>query len=116
MWKKDYKNIWLITELQRRRKCEEFILDGRVKVNGKVVTELGTKINPDKDIIEFDGKKVEKVEKHVYILLNKPIGYVTTVKDQFDRPTVLDLVKIKEKSTTCGQIRYVYIWSINAYK
>ena len=80
-----------------RRKCEEFILDGRVKVNGKVVTELGTKINPEKDIIEFDGKKVEKVEKHVYILLNKPIGYVTTVKDQFDRPTVLDLVKIKEK-------------------
>ena len=73
-----------------RRKCEEFILDGRVKVNGKVVTELGTKINPDKDIIEFDGKKVKKVEKHVYILLNKPIGYVTTVKDQFDRPTVLD--------------------------
>ena len=56
-----------------RRKCEEFIIDGRVKVNGKVVTELGTKINPDKDIIEFDGKKVEKVEKHVYILLNKPI-------------------------------------------
>ena len=80
-----------------RRKCEEFILDGRVKVNGKVVTELGTKINTDKDIIDFDGKKVEKVEKHVYILLNKPIGYVTTVKDQFDRPTVLDLVKIKEK-------------------
>lgn len=87
-----------------RRKCEEFILDGRVKVNGKVVTELGTKINPDKDIIEFDGKKVEKVEKHVYILLNKPIGYVTTVKDQFDRPTVLDLVKIKEKVLPVGRL------------
>ena len=87
-----------------RRKCEEFILNGRVKVNGKVVTELGTKINPDKDIIEFDGKKVEKVEKHVYILLNKPIGYVTTVKDQFDRPTVLDLVKIKEKVLPVGRL------------
>ena len=87
-----------------RRKCEEFILNGRVKVNGKVVIELGTKINPDKDIIEFDGKKVEKVEKHVYILLNKPIGYVTTVKDQFDRPTVLDLVKIKEKVLPVGRL------------
>ena len=80
-----------------RRKCEEFIIDGRVKVNDKVVTELGTKINPDKDIIEFDGKKVEKV-------LNKPIGYVTTVKDQFDRPTVLDLVKIKEKILPVGRL------------
>ena len=80
-----------------RRKCEEFILDGRVKVNGEVVTELGTKINPEVDKVEFDGKEVNKEEKRVYILLNKPIGYVTTAKDQFDRPTVLDLVKVKEK-------------------
>lgn len=87
-----------------RRKCEEYIQDGRVKVNGKTVTELGTKINPEKDVIEFDGKKVEKVEKHVYILLNKPIGYVTTVKDQFDRPTVLDLVKVKEKILPVGRL------------
>lgn len=87
-----------------RRKCEEYILDGRVKVNGKIVTELGTKINPEQDIIEFDGKKVEKLEKHVYILLNKPIGYVTTVKDQFDRPTVLDLIKVKEKILPVGRL------------
>lgn len=87
-----------------RRKCEEFILDGRVKVNGKVVTELGTKINPEIDKIEFDGKEVEKVEKKVYILLNKPIGYVTTAKDQFDRPTVLDLVKVKEKVLPVGRL------------
>lgn len=87
-----------------RRKCEEYILAGRVKVNGQVVTELGTKINPDTDIVEFDGKKVEKVEKHVYILLNKPIGYVTTVKDQFDRPTVLDLVDVKEKILPVGRL------------
>ena len=87
-----------------RRKCEEYILSGRVKVNGQVVTKLGIKINSEKDIIEFDGKKVEKVEKHVYILLNKPIGYVTTVKDQFDRPTVLDLVKIKEKVLPVGRL------------
>lgn len=87
-----------------RRKCEEYILDGRVKVNGQVVTELGTKINPEIDVVEFDEKKVEKVEQHVYILLNKPIGYVTTVKDQFDRPTVLDLVKTKEKVIPVGRL------------
>lgn len=87
-----------------RRKCEEYILEGRVKVNGNIVTELGTKIDPDKDIIEFDNKKVEKVEEHVYILLNKPIGYVTTTKDQFNRPTVLDLVKVKEKILPVGRL------------
>ncbi len=87
-----------------RRKCEEYILEGRVKVNGQVVTELGTKINPEIDVVEFDEKKVEKVEHHVYILLNKPIGYVTTVKDQFDRPTVLDLVKTKEKVIPVGRL------------
>lgn len=87
-----------------RRKCEEFILDGRVKVNGEVVTELGTKINPEVDKIEFDGKEVNKEEKRIYILLNKPIGYVTTAKDQFDRPTVLDLVKVKEKVLPVGRL------------
>lgn len=87
-----------------RRKCEEYILAGRVKVNGKIVTELGTKIKPENDIVEFDGVKVDKIEKHVYILLNKPIGYVTTVKDQFDRPTVLDLVKVKEKILPVGRL------------
>lgn len=77
-----------------RRKCEELISQGKVKVNEKIVTELGTKINPDKDKVAFNGKalKYEDDEK-VYILLNKPIGYVTTVKDQFDRPIVLDLIK-----------------------
>ena len=83
---------------------KEFILDGRVKVNGEVVTELGTKINPEVDKIEFDGKEVNKEEKRVYILLNKPIGYVTTAKDQFDRPTVLDLVKVKEKVLPVGRL------------
>ena len=87
-----------------RRKCEEYIVDGRVKVNGKVVTQLGVKVNPDKDIVEFDGKVVNKSEKKVYILLNKPIGYVTTAKDQFERPTVLDLVKIDEKVLPVGRL------------
>ena len=67
-----------------RRKCEEYILQGKVKVNGKVVLELGTKINPQKDIVEFENKKIEnKQEGKIYILLNKPVGYVTTAKDQF---------------------------------
>ena len=76
-----------------RRKVEEYILQGKVKVNGKVVQELGTKVNPEKDIVEFEGKEVKKEIKKVYVLLNKPIDYVTTVKDQFSRNTVVDLVK-----------------------
>lgn len=87
-----------------RRKCEEYILDGRVKINGEVVTQLGAKVNPDKDIVEFDGKIVNKTERKVYILLNKPIEYVTTAKDQFDRPTVLDLVKVEEKVLPVGRL------------
>lgn len=81
-----------------RRKAEEYILQGKVKVNGKVVTELGTKIIPEKDIIEFEGKKVNNDIKKVYVLLNKPIDYVTTVKDQFDRKTVIDIVKSAGKN------------------
>lgn len=81
-----------------RRKSEELILQGKVKVNGKIVTELGTKIDDEKDIIEFDGKKIEKNRnEHIYILLNKPIGYVTTVNDQFGRDTVMDLIKINRR-------------------
>lgn len=87
-----------------RRKCEQYILDGRVKVNGVIVTELGTKVNPDVDEICFDGKKVNKQDKKVYILLNKPIGYVTTVKDQFNRDTVMDLIKIRERVVPVGRL------------
>lgn len=76
-----------------RRKAEQAITEGKVKVNEKVVTELGTKINPEKDEVTFEGKVVNKKIEKVYILLNKPIGYVTTVKDQFNRPTVIDLLK-----------------------
>ncbi len=79
-----------------RRKCEELIKEGKIKVNGRVVTELGTKVS-NKDKVEFNGNVIKENNKKVYILLNKPIGYVTTVKDQFDRPTVMDLVK-KEKT------------------
>ena len=87
-----------------RRKCEEYIEQGKVQVNGKIVTELGTKINPEKDIIKFNNEFVNSNKKYVYILLNKPIGYVTTVDDQFNRDTVLNLVKVKERIVPVGRL------------
>lgn len=87
-----------------RRKSEEYILQGKVKVNGKIIKELGTKVNPITDKIEFENKEITKEEKYVYILLNKPIGYVTTVNDQFNRDTVLDLVKVKERIVPVGRL------------
>jgi len=87
-----------------RRKCEEYIQEGLVKVNGDIA-KLGTKINPEEDIITFKDKVVKNLEnKHVYILLNKPIGYVTTAKDQFGRDTVLDIVKINKRMVPVGRL------------
>ena len=86
-----------------RRKCEEYIEQGRVKVNNEIA-KLGTKVNPERDIILFDNKKVENKEEIVYILLNKPIGYVTTSKDQFSRDSVLDLVKVKQRVVPVGRL------------
>lgn len=76
-----------------RRKAEELIIENRVKVNGKIINELSFQINEDKDKVEVDGKLIGLEEELVYIMLNKPEGYVTTVKDQFDRKSVIDLVK-----------------------
>ena len=87
-----------------RRKCEEYILQGKVKVNCTVVQELGTKIILSRDEVEFDGRKIGNEEKFVYILLNKPIGYVTTTNDQFGRDDVLDLVKVKERVVPVGRL------------
>lgn len=87
-----------------RRKAEEYIMQGRVKVNGKIA-EIGEKVNIETDEIQFDGKPVSKPQKdHVYILLNKPIEYVTTVKDQFSRQTVLDLVKTNRRLVPVGRL------------
>lgn len=92
-----------------RRKAEQYILEGKVKVNGQVVTELGTRINTDVDKIEFNNKLISNETEKIYILLNKPIGYVTTVKDQFDRPTVMKFLKengkpIKTKVVPVGRL------------
>ncbi len=89
-----------------RRKAEELILEGKIRVNGIIITELGTKINPSKDIVEYNNKVIEPEQRNVYILLNKPIGYVTTVKDQFNRPSVLDLVKVKERIVPVGRLDF----------
>ena len=90
-----------------RRKAEEIILDGRVTVNGKLVTELAFNIDEEKDIVEIDGEQIGVEKNNVYIVLNKPEGYITTVKDQFDRPSVLDLVKdIDERVYPIGRLDY----------
>ncbi len=75
-----------------RRKAEEFIRQGRVRVNGKVVHELGTKADPDRDEIHFDGKKIEPKQPKIAVLLNKPDGYITSLHDPEGRPTVVKLV------------------------
>lgn len=80
-----------------RRKCEEYILQGKVTVNGEMVKELGRKVNPKKDEVIFDGRKIKREEEKVYILLNKPIDYVTTAHDQFERKNVLELIKGVDK-------------------
>ena len=76
-----------------RRKAEELITQGRVSVNGHTVTELGSKADLTTDHIKVDGKLLRGAERHIYLLLNKPKGYVTTVSDPEGRPTVMDLVK-----------------------
>ena len=78
--------------IDSRRACEQIILDGRVQVNGKTVTELGTLANPRRDEITVDLIPIQR-EDPVYILMNKPKGYVTTVKDDRGRPTVMALLK-----------------------
>ena len=88
-----------------RRKCEEYILQGRVKVNGKTENQLGIKVNPKKDEVWFDGKKIKPEEEKVYILLNKPIDYVTTTNDQFGRKNVLELIKgIEQRIVPVGRL------------
>lgn len=90
-----------------RRKAEELINEGRVKVNGKIINELSFQVDENNDRVEVDEKLIGIEERLVYIMLNKPEGYVTTVKDQFDRKSVIDLVKdVGERVYPIGRLDY----------
>ncbi len=91
-----------------RRKADLFIKEGRVKVNGKVVTQPGIKIDPERDTVEVDGKLIKQQEKKVYIKIYKPRGYLTQLgKDKFGRKTLTDLMEevgIKERVFPAGRL------------
>ncbi len=87
-----------------RRKADEMISAGRIKINGKIVKELGTKIDPRRDKIEVDGRGVRRQTNLVYILMNKPKDLVTTLHDEKGRRGVLDVVKIRERVYPVGRL------------
>lgn len=86
-----------------RRRAEELIIEGRVRVDGQVVTELGTQVDPMRQKIEVDGKIIPRPTMR-YILLNKPKGYITTMSDERGRDTVMDLVQVSERVVPVGRL------------
>ena len=86
------QKVMALAGIASRRACEEIIAAGRVTVNGRKVTEPGTKVQPGRDVVRVDGKKISAPERHDYILLYKPRGYLSTVKDPRGRKTVMDLL------------------------
>ena len=91
-----------------RRRAEALISSGRVSVNGQIVSELGSKADPESDHIRVDGKLLRGPERHVYLVLNKPKGYVTTVTDPEGRPTVMNLVRgVKARVYPVGRLDYL---------
>jgi len=91
-----------------RRAAEELIKEGKVFVNGKKITEQGVKVEIGADRVELSGKLIKPVNQQYYIMLNKPVGYVSTAKDQFDRPTVIDLLgdELKARLFPVGRLDY----------
>ena len=90
-----------------RRKCEEIISEGRVKVNGQVVMEQGHKVVPDHDVIEVDGQRLKMELNLVYIMFHKPTGVITSTKDPQGRKVVTDFVQnIKERVYPVGRLDY----------
>src|ERR1700745_2234366 len=90
-----------------RRKAEQLIVSGHVQVNGTTVTELGSKADAENDHIRVNGKLLQAERRHVYLLLNKPKGYVTTVSDPEKRPTVMDLIRgVKGRVYPVGRLDY----------
>jgi len=89
-----------------RRKIDEFILEGRVTVNGKEVFDLGTKINPLTDKVFIDGERVRVTDKKVYIMMNKPLNVITSVSDDKKRPTVIDIINTRIKIFPVGRLDF----------
>jgi 23S rRNA pseudouridine2605 synthase len=89
-----------------RRKCDDLIMAGHVKVNGKKVDTVGVVIDETKDEVTFKNRKVSLGEEYIYVLLNKPRGVVTTASDEFKRTTVLDLLAIPERIYPVGRLDY----------
>ena len=90
-----------------RRASEQLMLEGRVTVNGDTIRELGTKADPASDDIRVHGRRIKVAERHVYLLLNKPRGYVTTRSDPQKRPTVIDLLTgVREYIYPVGRLDY----------
>jgi 23S rRNA pseudouridine2605 synthase len=91
-----------------RRHAEEMIQGGRVSVNGTIVSELGTKADPDEDVIKVDGRKIRTQTRHVYVLLNKPRNVMSTSSDPEGRPTVMEYVdkRIKERLYPVGRLDF----------
>ncbi|HVQ64314.1 MAG TPA: pseudouridine synthase [Terriglobia bacterium] len=93
--------------ISSRRKAEEIIAEGRVTVNGKAITELGTRADPATDVIRVDGKRIRAVSRFLYVLLNKPKNVMSTSSDPQDRPTVMEYVgTIKERIYPVGRLDF----------
>ena len=90
-----------------RRGAEKIIAEGRVSVNGEIVREMGVQIDENYDMVEVDGEHIKNAEKKVYIMLNKPVGFITTVSDDKGRPTVMELVTdISSRIYPVGRLDY----------
>ncbi len=90
-----------------RRAAEQMIRDRRVRVNGAVVLEMGTQVDPERDAIEVDGRRLANVEAsadHIYVVLNKPLGVVSTVRDPERRPTVVEMVNASRRLYPVGRL------------
>ena len=91
--------------INSRRKSEEFISQGRVAVNDKIITDFSQKIDIDSDVVTLDGERI-KIKRSIYFLLNKPKGFITSVKDDRKRATVVDLVKSKDRIYPVGRLDF----------
>ncbi|MFQ5722689.1 MAG: pseudouridine synthase [Candidatus Aminicenantales bacterium] len=93
--------------ISSRREADRLIAEGRVSVNGQQVENLGFKIDPERDVVEVDGRKVKKQEDKIYIMLNKPPGFIVSLRDSFGRPTIIDLLPpFKKRLFPVGRLDY----------